>query len=381
VRFGLAIFVVVLLASSIASFTIADANGDVDPVAIDEPGSLPTPVEGTPNVYWLLLDGYARPDVLERVVGFDDSPFVQELGRRGFEVSSSSLASYPRTHLSVSATLQMDYVIEPGDPSAGEFERFGPVVIGRSNTTARFRAHGYSIAYGPAGGVEWSACRRDLVDVCLDPHRPAPSTGELEQTLLDLTPLGALPLPVPYADPGGMVDQVLDPATGLQEPFFVFQHLLTPHDPYRYDEDCAPRSVPTNRHALSGPEQVHAYRTQVRCINELVLDAVDRIIDADPDAVIIVQSDHGSDFTFSWKADPADWTDDQLVERYGAFDAMRLPAGCDAQVEGVALVNTFRVVFGCIEGHPPQLLPYRLFLQPLDDLSAITEADPKRVRG
>ena len=44
-----------------------------------------------------------------------------------------------------------------------------------------------------------------------------------------------------------------------------------------------------------------------------------------PDAVIIVQSDHGSKLTFDWSKRYDAWTDANLQERFGALNAMRLP--------------------------------------------------------
>jgi hypothetical protein len=376
VRFALMIFVAMtLLLPTVSYVSFRASEPDLEPVA--DPGPLERP-EAAPNVYWMLLDGYARPDQLERVAGFDDSAFVDDLGDRGFQVSSSSYTSYPRTQLSLSSTLDMAYTLEPGDDVPDEFATFAPVVQGNSATTARFRALGYQTAYGTAGGLDWSTCRDDLVDVCLPINRPSPATGELEQTLLNRTPLGVIPLPVPYADPVSFADALADPDVGITEPFFAFQHILTPHFPFRYRDDCTPRARPVDARGVSPEERVELYLTQVRCINELVLTAVDEIVERDPTAIILVQSDHGSDHTFTWLDDPEDWTPGQVSERYAAFNAMRLPPGCDAHVEGEPLVNTFRIVFACIEGTEPELLDYRAFAVPIDDVSDVSELTPDR---
>jgi hypothetical protein len=129
---------------------------------------------------------------------------------------------------------------------------------------------------------------------------------------------------------------------------------------------------------MSLSEAREAYGIQVRCLAGLVSDAVDRIVEADPGAVIIIQSDHGSEFGFSWGDRPEQWTAGQINERYGAFNAIRLPAGCPVEVEGAALVNTFRIVFACIEGTDPDLLEYRAFAPPFDDPTGLLELGPER---
>jgi hypothetical protein len=372
VRFAALVFAATMVVLSAGSWAI-EASRDAGDVPVTRPGRLDRPKD-RPNVYWFVLDGYSRPDVLERVAGFDDGPFVEALEDRGFDVSLSSLTSYPRTHLSLASTLQMDYVLEPGHDVTDDYGRFAPVFLGRNNTAARFRALGYDTVYAPAGGAEWAACRPDLVDVCLEPIRPRPAVGELEQALLDLTPLGVIELPAPYADPVTFVQQLA--RQKVSEPFFAFQHILTPHEPYRYREDCTPRTVPTSRRGLSGPEQIEAYVTDVRCLNDRLLEGIDRIVARDPEAVILVQSDHGSDFSFSWAAEPSEWGPAKLQEKLGAFNAMRLPADCPIDIEGEPLVNTYRIVFSCIERTEAELLEYRGFIQPLDDVLALSEVDP-----
>lgn len=376
VRLAVLIFGAMLLALPALSYASYWASDEpLEPVA--DPGPLRLP-DARPNVYWLVLDGYARPDLLERIVGYDDGPFVAALEERGFQVSTSSFASYPRTHLSLASTLDMEYVLEPGHDLTDDFGRFVPVVLGNNSTAARFRALGYQTIYGSPGGVEWSACRDDLVDVCLPIHRPAPATGELEQTLLDRTPLGVVPLPVPYSDPPKMAEGLADPSVGIEPPFFAFQHIFAPHFPARYRDDCTARERPVDDRRLTFDERVDLYATQVRCINALVTEAVDTIVARDPTAVILLQSDHGSDHIFNWVDDPEDLTPAQVTERFAAFNAMRLPVGCDADIEGQPLVNTFRIVFACIEGTEPELLDYRGFSVSLEDVADLSELTPDR---
>jgi hypothetical protein len=375
VRLGLLIFAAAMLLLPSVSYG-SYALGEEPLLAIEDPGDIPVPAE-RPNVYWILLDSYARPDVLKEVADIDVADFVDSLEGFGFEVSSSSRASYPRTILSVTSTLQMEYVLEPGHDVKDDYALFGPVVVGHNRTVARFKALGYQTVYGAAGGVEWSACRSDLVDVCLPLRRPSPATGELEQAMLDLTPLGTLSLPIPYSDPKTLVDGLVDEDVGVEEPFFVFHHILSPHFPYRYRDDCSARAVPIDERSASDEYRVSAYRTQVRCLSAAMEDALAEIIERDPDALIVIQSDHGSEIKWHWSLQPRDWSPEMVTERYSAFNAMRLPERCNSEVEGASLVNTFRIVFACIEGREPDLLDYRAFGVAVDDVK-IVELGPER---
>ena len=58
---------------------------------------------------------------------------------------------------------------------------------------------------------------------------------------------------------------------------------------------------------------------------------------------------------------------------------MRRPGGCtEPPLDGQPLVNTFRIVFSCIEDQPFGLLEHRAFVAPLEDVQALEEWDQDR---
>jgi hypothetical protein len=378
VRFAVGIFVIAAVLVQVVSFVQAPQRAD----RVLESAERAVPPRGRhlPNVYFYVLDSHARPDVMREVTGHDLTPFVGSLEGDGFEVSNSSRTSYPRTILSLASTFDMRYVLQPGHAVEDDYADFAPVIVGGSETVRRLRALGYHTGYGEPGGLEWPRCREEMVDVCFKLHRPWPSTGELEESLLDLMPLGVIDLPVPYSDPMTMANGTLEMLQRGQEPFFAYTHVLAPHFPHRYRDDCSARRVPLPRDARTRETVVHDYVTQVRCVDALIQEAVDAIVERDPSAIVIIQSDHGSDIDFTWSAPPEEWTPDQVRERYAAFHAIRLPSQCQGPVDHSAIVNTFRIVLACLEGREPQLLEYRAFGQPLNDVTGLVELTPDQIR-
>lgn len=65
----------------------------------------------SPNIYWIVLDGYPRQDVLREGFGFDNSDFIQLLTSFGFTVLDQSRSNFPATVNSISSTLNMDYTV------------------------------------------------------------------------------------------------------------------------------------------------------------------------------------------------------------------------------------------------------------------------------
>ena len=70
---------------------------------------VPTTAAG-PDIYFIVLDGYARADVLAKYYGFDNGPFLEGLRQRGLQVSEASRSNFYWTFLSLGSSLNLDYI-------------------------------------------------------------------------------------------------------------------------------------------------------------------------------------------------------------------------------------------------------------------------------
>ena len=148
------------------------------------------------------------------------------------------------------------------------------------------------------------------------------------------------------------------------QPLFSLVHLLTPHPPYRYLEGCALREDLTDPEidywGEASGEGGEQYGQAVKCINRSLLRTIDRIEARDPNAIIVIQGDHGPKFGIEFHRPLSDWSQEQLDARFAILNAQRMPAACAARGERAELaVNTFRLVLGCIVGRRLPLLSGR----------------------
>jgi hypothetical protein len=143
---------------------------------------------------------------------------------------------------------------------------------------------------------------------------------------------------------------------------FAFAHLCCPHAPYVYDRHGPlPQRVPDEQ-ATS-----RDYIEQLIYLNGRVLELIDAIDRASgPDAIIILQADHGSDdFGVPPSAQPetrmpVDPNELQLLERMAIFCAVRGPPDVRQRLyPGITPVNLFRVVFNGLFADDWPLLPDR----------------------
>ena len=63
-----------------------------------------------PDIYYIILDGYARADVLQRYYQYDNSPFIDFLKGKKFRVLEKSSCNYAYTFLSLPSSLNFEYL-------------------------------------------------------------------------------------------------------------------------------------------------------------------------------------------------------------------------------------------------------------------------------
>jgi hypothetical protein len=289
-------------------------------VYVSIPASEPDPAALTvdlgPNVYVVLLDGYQRADSLMDYFGFDNGPFLEAMEDRGFAVSTHAHSRYTETAQVVPTMLHHRPLEEllggEWDGSNAQY-RLMQQLINHSPIQQAYEAAGYetySIVSG-ATGLDWRTADHVL-------ESPWPSTFERhllnEGILRPLVPFDAMHRA-----------SILDAFSYLQQsagpsPRFVFAHIMSPHHPYVFNADglaAEPCEAECANHAGPPNPMLAARLTgQVSYLNQLVLAAVDRIEEVDPEGVVIVFSDHGL------RRDPADmaeWSRTLVAARNASY--------------------------------------------------------------
>lgn len=321
-------------------------------------------------MYYIVLDGYARQDVLDEYYGFDNSAFIDGLRERGFYVADRSRANYSQTYLSLASSLNQTYlddVIARMGRASSDRTPLGDL-IAHNRAAAVLRRNGYLFVAYSSGytGTEIPAA---------DVYVEAPvGLSEFQHILFDSTPLAAASAAfvggdVRYAAHRNRVLHVLDglsaPPDGVR-PAFVFAHVYAPHPPFVFGANGEmmrwgePFSLRDGIESVPGgsSEYVARYRQQVAFLNRKVLGALDRILASSPPPIVIVQSDHGPG---------SRWNDLDVAgtdhwERMAILNAYYFPdRRYDRLYPTISPVNSFRVVLSQYFGEPDALLPDRSY--------------------
>ncbi len=313
-----------------------------------------------PNVYFFVFDAYGRADQLQDALGFDNGPFVRFLERQDFEVHEASNTNYPTTGTSFVSVLSMQYHTEydrfrqPWPWQLGLWK--SAVLKGNGPVVRKFRSMGYKYVHAE-GNYLASRCG-GIEDRCIR----GKSLGLLDNRLvllLGMTPALRL-VRAYYAEAVRFepieFDQTIQALPSFPAaPKFVYAHIFMPHDADRYP-DCRIRPRMTKGAEASLEGNPGPYLDTIRCVNRQVRTMLPRLLAADPTAVVIFQSDHG--FVVNRQKPFGEWTETEINRRYGNLYAIRLPERCRTMAKDSATsVNTFRIVFACLERRPPDLLP------------------------
>lgn len=334
-----AVLLILIVVMGVANGTAAQALADLDqgvPLAA-APERSDEQRQG-PDIYVILLDAYARADVLHDQFDFDNTPFLDALEDRGFEVAPASHSNYMLTQLSLTSLFEMTLVqdvpalsalINSGAPDQPTARR----VLNDNPSFDLLRARGYTIA-AFATSYESVALRR--ADVLID----GPQINEFEWHILASTFLLDL---IDWVAPDftaseqrAVIDTAFDDAAAVAGdrslgPRFLFAHVLAPRSPLVYGANGEALQLEALRRTndtaeaagLTVNEWARRMVGQTQYVNRRTLELVDTILAASPDPpVIVIMSDHGSR---SKTLNPLNHTSDELRERFGTLFAAYTP--------------------------------------------------------
>jgi hypothetical protein len=334
-----------------------------------------------PDIYFILLDGYARGDMLATYYGFDNRPFLHHLEQRGFQVADASHSNYAWTFLSLSSTLNLDYL--PGrlgerlDPASSDREDAYRLL--RDNRTGAFlRKRGYRYVHLQStwGGTSSNPFADDF--------RPCGGGLFRDDYLLAIAEVSWLRAFGSRAslDLASCHLQNFETLAGLARepgPKFVVAHFVPPHHPYLFDRDgrVLQNANLSNQFEFQKRlwEDRSAYLDQLMFVSRKAEEAIDRLItESDRPPVILLLSDHGPNLRRGIHG--AEFNRLRLAN----LSAVHLPgAPAGFLPEDVSNVNLLRIVLGHVFDANLPRLPDRHFmsefLRPFD----FTEVDEEGV--
>jgi hypothetical protein len=273
----------------------------------------------SPDVYYIILDSYARPDALMEDYGMDLSGFVSEMESMGFYYASESHSNYDETFTSITSALNLNLIgpyisslgIEPGSAQYQE-------LLKKNEVRSLLESWGYqTIAFST--GYRWSEWNDAHIYYETRSTNPLGAMTPFENLLFKNTII--YPYRGYYQD---FIPKTVHPEYGIAgvthsihiqtqlnildtlpeipqnpNPTFTFAHILIPHPPYVFAADGGILQDPgyfsgDKAGAVDDFYDLDGYANQVEFINQRITTICRAILDnSEIPPIILIQGDHG----------------------------------------------------------------------------------------
>ena len=327
-----------------------------------------------PDVYYLILDEYARNDALIEYHNFSNHELTEFLEKKGFHIAKNSFANYPMSVQSIPAIMNMDYINFLADEIGTEVRNYKPLngknygLYPNNMVIKNFKEMDYKIITFNTFALHLHEnpladkifCHRDkflldnrLADVLARTsifgyYIERWAEGELRQATLCAFEN--------FGNAGNVFD----------EPVFVWAHVMLPHPPWIFGpngEEITPGKplliTDNPEFRDSGWEPKRQYIQQVQFANKKTIEVVKNILENNRNAIIIIQGDHGT----AWETNWMEPSKEDAWQRLRNFDAIYFPDKDkrDLLLDDRTLVNTFRTVFNAYYESNYELLENKMY--------------------
>ena len=310
-----------------------------------------------PDIYYIILDGYGRNDILKDLYAFDNTNFIERLERKHFYVAKKSTSNYHQTYLSLSSSLNMSYLDQDKLLGANTKTVSPKEMIKNNQLISFFESQGYTIIATP---TTWTGIQGNIQsDITFN----GMIFNDFERMFITLTPLQL------YIDDKFLTKEhrqtilsgfkALAAIPRINKPTLTIAHIYSPHPPFVFDENGIAKDThygfskldgntlfEDHRAALTIDSYREDYISQLIFANKKIIQSIDQILDnSTSPPIIILQSDHGPGSQLFF-GDP-DKTN--LHERMSILNAYYLPdKGKEMLYDSITPVNSFRVVINSL---------------------------------
>lgn len=302
-----------------------------------------------PDVYYIILDAAAAHDTLNEFGGYDNSKFIEFLQSRGFYVPPHTSSNYDRTPLSLSSTMNMQYINVVPEKLGENYvaDNIYYRLIQRGAVINLFKKFGYKIVNLSSGAFATDSIPGADYNLRYD-------FGNHFLTAIEMvTPLRAIEKYFPLMRDTYCARRLgpkflLPEAVKLPSPKFVLVHTDLSHPPTIFDENGD--KLPLPRLLLNDSStDFAAYTKQIKYSEKEAMAWIDFLLSQKEKPVIILQSDHGPYFPMPEK----ERYFNEVMRILNAYYFPDLPDSPEFRKAGgkwglypeITPVNSFRVLF------------------------------------
>lgn len=240
------------------------------------------------NIYIFLFDMYGGSESLEKIYGFDNSPFVNKLKKQGFYVNDNINSNYNATILTIPSCLNFEYLDNIKYDTASD-------AISYSELFKIAKQLSYKIYY--FNSILGTKIFNDIIDFSYSAENEVYLSANLflnntifnsyaKKYLLDKKTINVV---------FNTFYNIVKNENSYKK--LLFFHFLMPHDPFLYNEDGTSANVNENDHSSEGDKwfiNQEKYIQYLKYTNKRIIELAEFIKENDKNnPIIVIFGDHG----------------------------------------------------------------------------------------
>ncbi len=313
-----------------------------------------------PDVYYIILDGYAGSKSLQTIANYDNSNFLDFLNKKGFYISSESFSNYANTRLSIPSTLNMKYInyLVNDTKSLNSINKELWEISRDNEVIKNFKSKGYTIYAIETDLVPTENMKNVDFRLCMKEILAVTEFHSMLIRTTILNPIQVYLFSSPYREQVLCGFFELTKSTELNiRPKFVLAHIMIPHQPFVF----GPKGEPIFDKILTLENKEESwnqdlYLGQLEFANLKMKEVIEKLTENENPPIIIIQSDHGMRHGDSKN------NYEFLLKYFNNFKAYYFPGeGRNIEFETSTPVNSFRVLFNLYFDDEYEILEDRIY--------------------
>ncbi|HEY5600881.1 MAG TPA: sulfatase-like hydrolase/transferase [Patescibacteria group bacterium] len=336
-----------------------------------------------PDIYYILLDGHARKDVLEEIYGYDNNYLTLYLKSKNFYVAEESRSNYIYTYASLASSLNNNY-LENLIGSFGKKEIDISVfdeLIKNNLVSQNLKKLGYVYYTFRSGFASFNnnpyAANHFEYSFGLNNYERNLVNKSIFGFLLNLANIDIKEL---HRKRVLFTFETLKEISNDSQPTFTFAHIISPHPPFVFNRDGSSASKGKEYNFVDGArfsgtkeEYKAGYLNQLIYIDKKLAETLEAILkNSDQEPIIIIQGDHGPAYEADWSNKDNKVTTEELIdvdnplsikERTSILNAYYFPQKDYSNLyQTITPVNSFRMIFNTYFGQSFEILEDKTIL-------------------